>query len=110
MLRLFIISEQSELSLFIYGNFIYYFPWKNLQIQLSSRDINFPPATSITSTALIRYQRASQTEKTRNEQSLDFQTNEQIFDIVAYLCRNIGVRFRPEPCRLIIAKRCGCQR
>lgn len=54
---------------------------------------------------LIRYQRANQTAKTRNEQSLGFQNNEQIFDIVAYLCRNIGVRFRPEPRRLIIAKR-----
>lgn len=43
MLRLFIISGQSELSLFIQGNFIYYFRWKNLQIQLSSRDINFSP-------------------------------------------------------------------
>lgn len=59
---------------------------------------------------LIRYQRASQTAKTRNEQSLGFQNNEQIFDIVAYLCRNIGVRFRLELRRLIIAKRCDCQR
>lgn len=86
-----------EISFVIFDGKIYKFNYL-LAILTSSRP-----------SALIRYQRASRTEETRNEQSLGFQTNERIFDIVAYLCRNIGVRSRPEPCRLIIAKRRGCQ-